>query len=156
MSVKLRKVRGKWYVFVNWRGTRKARCVGISREAAEQVRREIEQRLALGTFGIDAAAAKRPTFREYTEQWIAHVRTNLKRSTSDSYQGILNFHLLPRFGHMQLYAIGRKDVKSYIADLSDSGKLARNTVRNIFASLRAIFTQAVEDELIQINPASKL
>lgn len=156
MGVKIRKRSGKWYVFVNHRGMRKARCIGTSREAAEQVRREIEQRLALGTFRIDAEAAKRPTFREYTEQWMAHVRANLKRSTSDSYQGILNSHLLPRFGHLHFDAISRKELKSYIVELADSGKLARNTVRNVFASLRAIFTQAVEDELIEMNPAIRL
>src|SRR5260370_18596685 len=40
MGVKIRKRGGKWYVFVNYRGRRKAKCVGSSREAAEQVRRQ--------------------------------------------------------------------------------------------------------------------
>jgi hypothetical protein len=47
MGVKVRKKGAKWWVFVDWRGNRKAKCVGSSREAAEKVRHEIEKRLAL-------------------------------------------------------------------------------------------------------------
>ena len=47
MGVKVRKRGGKWYVLVNYHGRRKAKCVG-SREAAEQVRRQLEAKLALG------------------------------------------------------------------------------------------------------------
>ena len=47
MGVTIRKRRGKWYVFVNYHGRRQAKCVG-SREAAEQVRRVVEAKLALG------------------------------------------------------------------------------------------------------------
>jgi hypothetical protein len=48
MGVKIRKRGGKWYVFVNYHGRRKAKCVGASRELAEQVRRQLEAKLALG------------------------------------------------------------------------------------------------------------
>ena len=45
MGVKIRKRGGKWYVFVNYHGRRKAKCVGSSREVAEQVRRQLEASL---------------------------------------------------------------------------------------------------------------
>ena len=47
MGVKVRKKGAKWYVVVDYHGRRKAKCVG-SREAAEQVRRQVEAKLALG------------------------------------------------------------------------------------------------------------
>jgi hypothetical protein len=49
MSVKVRKKGGKWYVFVHYQGKRKAKCVG-TRAAAEQVKRALEAKLALGDF----------------------------------------------------------------------------------------------------------
>jgi hypothetical protein len=52
MGVKIRKRGGKWYVFVNYHGRRKAKCVGSSRELAEQVRRQLEAKLALGDLGF--------------------------------------------------------------------------------------------------------
>ena len=36
MGVKIRKRGGKWYVFVNYHGRRKAKCLGSSRQLAEQ------------------------------------------------------------------------------------------------------------------------
>jgi len=49
MGVKIKKRGGKWYVYVNYHGRRKAKCVGTSRELAEQVRRQFEAKLALAT-----------------------------------------------------------------------------------------------------------
>ena len=156
MGVKIRRKASKWYVFVDWRGKRKARCVGVSREAAEQVRREIEARLALGTFSLEDKS-EAPTLAAFSKQWMdSHVRLNLKRSTVESYEGLLNFHLVPRFGRRPITAISRKDVKAYLAELVAQGKLARNTIRNIFATLRAMLAQAVEDGLLDANPALAL
>jgi hypothetical protein len=57
MGVKIRKRGGKWYVFVNYHGRRKARCVGTSRQLAEQVKRQLEAELALGDMGFLADAS---------------------------------------------------------------------------------------------------
>ena len=41
MGITIRKRGGKWYVFVNHNGLRKAKCVGVSRKTAEEVRRQL-------------------------------------------------------------------------------------------------------------------
>jgi integrase len=156
MGVRVKKHAGKWYVFINWKGKRKARCVGLSREAAEQVRREIERQLSLGQFtgGVEKNC---PTFSEYATCWLAtHVRPNLKLSTVQSYEGILRFHLLPAFGSARLDGISRTKIKSYLAELTKPEDRAKNTARNILAALRALLNHAVEDGLIDQNPASRL
>jgi hypothetical protein len=38
MRVKVRQKDGKWYVFINHHGQRKAKCVGDSKRAAEEVK----------------------------------------------------------------------------------------------------------------------
>src|SRR5438552_3546567 len=55
MSVKIRKKGKKFYVFVNYHGRRKAKCVGDSRAVAEQVKRVLEAKLALGDMGVFGA-----------------------------------------------------------------------------------------------------
>jgi integrase len=156
MGVRVKKHAGKWYVFINWMGKRKAKCVGLSREAAEQVRREIERQLSLGQFP-GSAEKECPTFSEYATRWLAtHVRPNLKPSTIESYEGILRFHLLPAFGSARLDGITRSKVKSYLAELIKPEDRAKNTARNVLAALRAILNHAVEDALIHQNPASRL
>jgi integrase len=156
MGVKVRKRRGKWYVFIDWKGKRRARCIGVSREAAEDVRREIERRLSLGTFNMPEEIHA-PTFEEYAKHWLSsHVRPNLKLSTVQSYEAILNFHLLPAFGKVRLDTVTRYRVKSYLAELSRTEGRARNTVRNVLAALRAMLNYAVEDGVIDRNPATRL
>ena len=59
MGVKIRKRGGKWYVFVNYHGRRKARCVGTSRQLAEQVKRQLEAKLALGDMGFGVGGVHR-------------------------------------------------------------------------------------------------
>jgi hypothetical protein len=44
-------------------------CVG-SRELAEQVRRQLEARLALGDLGFLSDAPEEPTFATYAEKWL--------------------------------------------------------------------------------------
>jgi hypothetical protein len=47
MGIRVRKKGGKWFVFVTYYGRRKAKCVG-SKAAAEEVKRILEAKLALG------------------------------------------------------------------------------------------------------------
>jgi hypothetical protein len=52
MGVKIRKLRGKWYLVIDHRGKRKTRVIGTDRKIAEEVRRQVEAKLALGDTGI--------------------------------------------------------------------------------------------------------
>jgi integrase len=64
MGVKIRQKDGKWYVFINHQGKRKAKCVGDSKRAAEEVKRKLEAKLTLGEFTIQEEPQKAPTFGE--------------------------------------------------------------------------------------------
>jgi len=156
MSVKIRKRGGKWYVFVNYHGRRKAKCVG-SREAAEQVRRLLEAKLALGDLSIlGPEENKMPTFDEYAGQWMRdYARVECKSSTVHGYEGVLRQYLRPKLGKKRLDEIKRDDVKALINDLI-AKDLSRNTIRNALCVLRAMFNQAIEGGLLESNPASRL
>lgn len=65
MGVRVRQKGGKWYVFINHHGQRKAKCVGDSKKAAEAVRTKLEARLTLGDLGILDAAPHVLLFRDY-------------------------------------------------------------------------------------------
>ena len=94
MGVKIKKRGSKWYIYVNYHGQRKNRCVG-TREAAEKVRRELEARLALGdiTF-LSKSKAQLPSFQTYAEQWLAsYGETEWKPSTRRSYEQLLRVHV---------------------------------------------------------------
>src|SRR5450755_413375 len=156
MGVTIRKRGGKWYVFVNYRGRRKSKCVG-SREAAEQVRRQLEAKLALGDLNVlDSNAEKAPSFETYADCWLKdYARIECKTSTADGYEGVLAQYLRPRFGKKRLDAIKRDDIKALINDLI-AKDLSRNTIRNALCVIRGLFNYAIEEGLLESNPAARL
>jgi integrase len=156
MGVKIRKRGGKWYVFANYNGCRKAKCAGTSRELAEQVRRLLEAKLALGDLGF-LTEPSGLTFEEYSKRWLRqYAEVELKSSTVDCYAQFLRLYLLPRFGQFQVTAIQRSQVKDFLGELSAKGELLRNTLRLILCTLRVILNHAVEDGVLEHNPAAKL
>lgn len=64
--------------------------------------------------------------------------------------------MTPRFGQMPLKKITRDDVKNLASTISEKGDRSRNTVRWILTALRAVLSSAMEDKLIDNNPASKI
>ena len=124
---------------------------------------------------IAAEAAARPlTFAHYAEEWLARtIRPHRKPRTVEYYDRILALHLIPAFGTTPLTALQPADVRTLIAGkLSGLGcpkheapatacdackePLARNTVKNITATLRTILYQAIEDRLVPSNAAARL
>ena len=155
MGVKVREKDGKWYVFINHMGKRKAKCVGDSKKAALEVKRKLEAKLTLGEFDLLDDKPKVPTFREYAEKWLqTYVRHNLKESTYERYTIVVRGHLLPTFGNKSLSEISREDVKQLIYDKRNTHKLAG--VKLILAPLHHILTHAIEDEIIATNPAARV
>ena len=156
MGVKVRKNGAKWYVVVDNHGRRKAKCVG-SREAAEQVRRQVEAKLALGDLSIlDTTDDKKPTFDVYADGWLKdYVRIECKTSTAKGYEGVLEQYLRPRFGKKALNQIRRDDIKALINHLI-SEDLSRNTIRNALCVIHSLFNYAIEEGFVEFNPAARL
>jgi len=155
MGVKIRKRGGKWYVFVNYHGRRKAKCVGSSRELAEQVRRQLEAKLALGDLGFLSDSPEEPTFATYAEKWLKTDALRCKPSTVDFYRDYQTRYVIPRFGQKKIAAITRDDVKGFMSDLTEKG-FAKNTIRLAVATLRVVLSSAVEDGSLTSNPAVRL
>jgi len=99
----------------------------------------------------------------------AHGEVECKRSTHRSYEQLLRLHVTPAFGKKQLKEITRERVKKFVAALSQATRtvkrgdkefavprFSRNTMRLIVCALRSVLSAAVEDRLIESNPASKV
>ena len=157
MGVTVRKKNGQWYVFVNHHGRRKAKCIGENRTAAVQVKRALEAKLALGDIGIfSEGVPSSPRFGEYSDSWIEnHAKLSCKPSTIDGYESVLRQHICPQFSSVRVSEIRRNDIKEFIGQLLAKG-MTRSTIRNAISILRSILNQAIEDGLIESNPAANL
>src|SRR3989442_9907561 len=101
MAVKVKHHKGKWWVFIDHKGKRKAKCVG-SKQAAETAAKKIEAKLILGDFTLLDDKPQRP-LNEYFRQWLeTYVRLHCKPSTVDRYQQSFRLFLLPALGSKDL------------------------------------------------------
>jgi hypothetical protein len=143
-------------VLVNYHGRRKAKCVGASRQLAEQVRRRLEAKLALRDLLLFDDGEKTPTFGSNADRWLTdYARVECKTSTADGYEGVIEQYLRPRFGNRALDQIKRDDIKAMLSELIGNG-LSRNTVRNALCVIRGIFNEAIEMGIVEVNPAARL
>src|SRR5262249_27537212 len=101
MAVKVRQKDGKWWVFIDHKGKRKAKCIGDKR-AAEQLKAKLEARIALGEFEIEEGQEPL-SFSTYYKNWLeTYVRTHTKAATYTSYELAYRVHLLPFFGNIDI------------------------------------------------------
>jgi len=88
------------------------------------------------------------TFKEYGESWLKQ-RHELRPSTAEDYQSILELHLYPAFGAMALVRITPSAVRQWYADLSVR---LPGRAHKAYRLLRAIMNTAIADERIVRNP----
>lgn len=122
-----------------------------------QVKRILEYKLTLGELGIlENEKVPIPEFGAYADSWIkSDAQVACKNSTVVGYRGLLRQHLLPKFESRRLDELKRQDVKALIAEMVSKG-LSRSTIRNAVSVLRGILSQAMEDGLVESNPALNL
>jgi integrase len=88
----------------------------------------------------------------YSQQYAQDVLPNLKRSTQSSYRANLNQHILPALGDLRLLELSRSDVQRFVTALAGKG-LERQTTKNVWTTLSAVLTTAVEYGNLERNPA---
>jgi integrase len=76
-----------------------------------------------------------------------------KPSTRLAYLQILNAHIVPTLGAMELNQVARRDVQLLINRLHSEGR-ARHTCDNVRTVIRSLFRQAIRDEYVTANPAT--
>lgn len=168
MGVKVKEWKGGWYVFINWKGKRRAKKCA-SKKAAELARDKIDAALKLGQVDV-LDADKRPlppsvpTFAEYADRWLTTVGSvRVRPATLEQYRTRLKLRLLPTLGPLPLTSITRETVRNLIGEMIRGGNyrsrgrpIARGTIRETLGTLSTFLSTAEEDGLIPFNPARRL
>jgi integrase len=103
--------------------------------------------------------AARTPFDAYARAWVKTTQGRTARGFDDdtraSYTAALEAHAIPHFRATPLRDIERRDVKQLVAKLQRAG-LAPATIARYMAPVRALFSDAVEDGDMIVNPALAL
>ncbi len=117
-----------------------------TRKEAERALAEIVKRKQDG----DYRSPDRITLADYlNDRWLPLKKSQLSRSTFDSYRNNVRLHVAPRIGSIQLRQLQPEDLDTLYAELLIDGKLngaggglAPKTVRNIHGMLRKALADA--------------
>ncbi|GHH57381.1 LacI family DNA-binding transcriptional regulator [Lentzea cavernae] len=138
---------GKYGTVADARGT--TIRFGKKRDA-EKAADDEEAKVRAGSWR-DPATGKTP-FLDYASRWYA--AQDLALSTMESYKGNLEVHLLPFFGDMEIGAITAFDIAEW-----EKGKRAADyspaSINNFRGTLHLILADAVDDDLLESNPAAR-
>ncbi len=131
------------------------------RERSQRFPTKREAQAHLDQVGVDRRTgtwrdprAGRIPLADWATQWestTVHLRAS-SRARDESY---LRNHVLPRFGSMQLDAIGVLDVRRWVADLNGSG-LAPATVHKAYQTLSKVLRAAVDAGLLAQTPCRRI
>jgi integrase len=159
MSVKVKWWKGAWWLFIYYKGRRKAKRVGAepqAKKAAEVAAIKILARLAEGDLSSFDARPAPATFAAYAQQWVdTHVTQACKFSTARIYALNLRRHVLPVLGARPVGQVTRADCRALIAACRAKGHSPK-TIENVCRTLSSVLSQAVEDGLLAANPAMRL
>jgi len=173
----IRKRRGKWVVdYRDAAGIRRWKTCETKREAEDFLDVERPKTRQWSQLVVDSGV----TVSKYGERWLGMMKPTLKPGTHTRYEIILNVHIVPILGDVKVRELHRGRIKGFLASKLSELKparpnvkpkakaesvtepqreretLARNTVRNIHAALRAMLRAAVDDGVLLSNPAEKL
>ncbi|MFE4856118.1 LacI family DNA-binding transcriptional regulator [Streptomyces sp. NPDC056670] len=91
------------------------------------------------------------TFGEYVNRWFEDI--DLAATTMQNYRRDIEGHLLPEFGDRPLKSISARDVNTWEKKLKAA--YASESVKTYRARLHLVFADAVEEGLIDFNPATR-
>ena len=163
MGVRVRqKFKGRgnpWWVFISHNGKRTSRKVG-DKKAAEAVASTIRAKLQLGEFGFEDPKPV-PTLGEYSKRWLKFIESQCKGrepkyklSTLEEYEGILRLHVLPTLKDCEIDNINKARVRDHL--ISKLNTLSKRRVESIMSVMSNVFELALEDDVIDANPTSKI
>jgi integrase len=119
---------------------------------AERFAATIDTDMLRGTYVDPRRGAIR--IRDYAEDKFLPSLIHLRPNSVGTYTSHLRTHVLPVLGDYRIGALGKSDVKAFVA--GKARELAPSTVETVVAILRSMLAAAVEDGVIPVNPCSRV
>lgn len=143
-------------------GKRRYQGLGhVSKAQAEQELQNVLADVRRGIWQPPSAAPPAPeeprqvqTFHAFASEWWDAKKRELRSNTVDDYEWRLSNHLLPHFAWMPLSRITVQEVDRYRQAKVREGALSAESINKTLTMLATVLEQAVEYNLIDLNPAA--
>ena len=119
---------------------------------AKQAMRDVESALNKGNY----IKPVKLTYREFMEKWMGIKQTNVKKNTYGTYKGLIDRHILPEIGHVEVAKLNAMLIEEFYAKLIRAGKLSDGNVQKIHTIIKDSLNKAVVWDLILKNPAAQV
>ena len=105
------------------------------------------------------------SMKEFLHKWLNDyllLDDDLEQTTIDRYHYITENDLIPSLGHIYLQDLARSHIREWVEKMRKPGyskrveKLAPRTIRAKFACLSSALSDALDRELIDTNPATRI
>lgn len=132
----------------------KATTPAKARKEVEQYAVEFEKAVRDGSA---FTSGDRITFGEFVKVWDETslsqkvLSGTMTKHTKEDYIRTVNYHVVPKIGHMKMNDIKATHIDRIVMDLLNAGKKPK-TIRNIFNTVRSCFDYAFRKSVIRENP----
>ncbi len=154
-SIKRDEARGSWYFVIDTKAPSGRRSQMFRRgfptkKAAQAALTEIQADLQRGTF----VKPTRVTLGRYLEGWLAGLPSSGRRpSTVAGYRGLMECHVLPALGGIELQALNPLHLDGLYSDLLERKRMAMSSVRKVHVVLGKALSDAERKGFIVRNVA---
>jgi len=142
-----------WYIDYYVKGRRKRKKIGPSKKLALQVLKDVQIKMAKGEY-LGIYEEKKIPFNKYSEQYLAFSKANKASSTYRRHDQNNIAHLVSFFKDRYIYEITPQMIEKYKVGRLE--KVAPATVNRELASLKHMFTKAIEWGYVKENPAKRV
>jgi len=148
----IRKRRGKYVVdYRDNTGTRR----WVTCETREHANDVLADKIKESKQAAPPLRDRNITVKAYGEQWLAQLVGQVRPRTLTGYRDVFDRYIEPEIGALPMRKIHRGHVKTLLARLADK-KYSKDTIRLTRATLSVLCGDAVDDQVIALNPVMQL
>jgi integrase len=158
MAAKVQWDREAWWVFTHYEGKRRKKRVGptkIHKREAERIAEKVNAAIALGTFTFERKPQKPLPCNTELRRWHTTYSPTFKPSFEQESDRIIEQHLAPFFGSIDLREIREDHLLRYIRAKLRAGA-AVLTIQTQLSILRRVLSLAHQEAHLERNPAARL
>ena len=117
---------------------------------SEQEKDDVKKQLETEP-GVDPSTI----LNDFALEWLRTKKPTLRIQTYKNYESLIKAHIIPVLGDYRVGKLKRPHLRNFLTTRIESGLKAR-TVQAIQLILNGLFTRAMEDGLVDKNPAAGL